>query len=201
MITRVSYHFNQHIYTNCTQLYINKQLVWMVKGHLAHSLIAYSIGAYLLQILKHNEVKWRHALMIRVIYTWLSWLALGHKHNWIMAALGHSHNHSGMQDYSCSVIKCTTARCHKIPNRQGCVDVCNLCANGISIQTSSMCIPVTHWIGIHTPLHTASRLVQAGSLKLGPNAIHQTHTRHAYCRPVRGVRVSAIHSYTHKQRV
>ena len=113
MITRVSYHFNQHIYTNCTQLYINNQLVWMVKGHLAHSLIAYSIGAYSLQNLKHNEVKWRHALMIRVIYTWLSWLALGHKHNRIMAALGHSHNHSGMQDYSCSGIKCTTARRHK----------------------------------------------------------------------------------------
>lgn len=81
-------------------------------------------------------------------------------------------------------------------HKQGCVDVCNLCANGISIQTSSMCIPITHCTGIHTPLHTASRLVQAGSLKLGPNAIHQTHTRHAYCRPVRGVRISAIHSQT-----
>ena len=55
-----------------------------------------------------------HALMIRAnTIAQNCWPALGHRLNRIMVALGHNHNHSGMQDYSCSVIKCTTARCHK----------------------------------------------------------------------------------------
>ena len=52
-----------------------------------------------------------HALRIRAnTIAQNCWPALGHRINRIMVALGHNHNHSGMQSCTCSVMDITHRR-------------------------------------------------------------------------------------------
>ena len=139
----------------------------------------------LLITMQCNEL---HALKIRAITIAQNcWPALGHRLNRIMVALGHNHNHSGMQSCTCSVMDITHRRIINTSDKYEWM--CALLCAMTSIQLIYF-DPQTHYqgstlsslYGVHRELHMMSWLVQEGPLKLGPNAIHQAPTCHAHHR-------------------